>query len=555
MPSYLDSLKGRFRGTASLGAFLGVTLALAAWFGFQAWNAALSQQRTAEAVITDYAGIAAWEYSRALQADVDHMLEDVFRPVYRRLRNRFPSAEVVGWQLDDASAEQGCACPEFHQPIALFRYVDSPRSIDVVPFGLAPAAIERLTTAILSQNTGDGRIDRGLIVVREAELAEGPLAAGYMIAHDTLGGVEAAYGFVVPASALEGLFEQWYLERQLLPPPVAGNFPNDALLYLRVREPGGLTLFASQAQSPTAWAASEPIGPVYGGLVVDAAVRPEAAAQLIIGGLPRSRLPLLAILMLLTIGVGVAGLLVFKRELRLQRIREDFVSGVSHELRTPLAQIRMFAELQETGKLVSEEDRLRAASVISRESRRLSHLVDNILQFSRLRRRPGQGPPKQELDMAEVLAEGVDVARPLLADRDMTLEMEAEHGLRVVANRDALTRIIVNLLDNAVKYGPRGQTVRVGAGRRNGVVQVSVSDEGPGIPAQERERIWDAYRRLERDVDSLVPGTGIGLSVVMTLASQQGGRAWVEEEKGGGARFVVELPLGSVEVGNDHPER
>ncbi len=543
MPPFVDSLKGRFRGTASLGAFLAATLALAAWLGYQAWDAALSQRRTAEAVLTDYAGIAAWEYSRAVRGDLDHLLGDAFRPVYRRLRNRLPSPEVAGWALDRAAAEQGCACPEFYQPIALFRYVEARRSVDIVPEELSSVAVGRLVRAILDRETGDGRVERGLITATEPELFDGPLAAGYMIAHDTLGGVEAAYGFVVPASSLEGLFREWYLGRQLLPPPVAEDQPNESLLYLRVRDPSGLTLFASNADPPEDWAGSDTVGTEYGGLIVDASVRPEAAAQLIIGGLPRSRLPLLAVLMFLTIGVGVAGLVVFRRELRLQRIREDFVSGVSHELRTPLAQIRMFAELQEAGKLVSEEDRVRAVSVISREARRLSHLVENILQFSRLRRRPGTGPPTEELDVADALADGIDLAKPLLTDRGMKLEVDAQEGLRVVANREAFTRIIVNLLDNAVKYGPRGQTVRLGAGRRNGSVHLSVADEGPGIPAQERNRIWEAYRRLQRDVESLVPGTGIGLSVVTNLATQQGGRAWVEDAERGGARFVVELPL------------
>ena len=203
----------------------------------------------------------------------------------------------------------------------------------------------------------------------------------------------------------------------------------------------------------------------------------------------------------------------------------------------------MFAELQESGKLKSEEDRRRAVSVIHRESRRLSHLVENILQFSRLRRTAGQHMPREELDVTEALADGIDAVTPLLEDRDMRLELAGQPGLAVLANRDALTRIIVNLLDNAVKYGPRGQTVTVGVERVNGSVRLSVVDQGPGVPSGEREGVWKPYRRLERDVKARVPGTGIGLSVVSELASLHDGRAWVEEALGGGARFVVELPL------------
>ena len=156
--------------------------------------------------------------------------------------------------------------------------------------------------------------------------------------------------------------------------------------------------------------------------MVHAAVRPDAASQLIIGGRPSSRPPLLAVFVFLTLGVGVAGVVVHRQEQEFHRLRDDFVSGVSHELRTLLAQIRMFAELQETGKLSSEEDRSRAVHVIHRESRRLSHLVDNILQFSRLRRTQGQGMPTEAIDFSDALADGVDAVTPLIQDRGGRLE-------------------------------------------------------------------------------------------------------------------------------------
>jgi signal transduction histidine kinase len=118
----------------------------------------------------------------------------------------------------------------------------------------------------------------------------------------------------------------------------------------------------------------------------------------------------------------------------------------------------------------------------------------------------------------------------------------------VLGNRDAITRIVVNLLDNAVKYGPPGQTVRVGIDRVDGAARLTVSDQGPGVPPGDREQVWKPYRRLERDVKARLPGTGIGLSVVAELASLHEGRAWVEDAKGGGAEFVVELPLAPAEA-------
>jgi signal transduction histidine kinase len=310
-----------------------------------------------------------------------------------------------------------------------------------------------------------------------------------------------------------------------------------------VKDQLGSTFFASSVGYESTASASASLGPQFASLAVQAAVRRDAASQLIIGGLPNSRLPLLTLMLVLTLGVGVAAFVQLRRERSFQRLRDDFVSGVSHELRTPLAQIRMFAELQETGKLSSEVDKRRAVSVIHRESRRLSHLVENILQFSRLQRTAGQAMPREDLDLSEVLAEGLDAVTPLLEDKGMRLEFQAQRGLSVYANREALTRIIVNLVDNAVKYGPRGQTVRVGVEGVNGSALLSVSDQGPGVPPADRHKVWKPYQRLERDVKAAVTGTGIGLSVVSELASLHQGRAWVEEASGGGARFVVELPL------------
>jgi signal transduction histidine kinase len=376
---------------------------------------------------------------------------------------------------------------------------------------------------------------------------------GFLTFHDGEGKLEGGYGFIVPIAALRELFEKWYGERRLLPLPIAEGQPNDSVLHVRAEDRSGNLIFASPMSYPTDLATSGNLGAQLGGIAIISAIRPDAAEQLVIGGLPSSRLPLLAILLVLTLGVGTAAVVQLRREHRFQGLREDFVSGVSHELRTPLAQIRMFSELQESGRLTSEEDRRRAIAVIHRESRRLSHLVENILQFSKLRRSPTQGMPREELDLLDALADGIDAVTPVLADREMDLSVDVSPGLRIVANRDALTRIMVNLLDNAAKYGPAGQTVRVRAERNNGAVRLSISDQGPGVPAPDRDRVWKPYRRLERDVHAKIPGTGIGLSVVAELARLHGGRTWVEDAPEGGASFVVEFPASPMASGSPRP--
>jgi signal transduction histidine kinase len=277
-------------------------------------------------------------------------------------------------------------------------------------------------------------------------------------------------------------------------------------------------------------------------MVVQAGIRQDASSHLIIGGLPRSRIPLLLGLMILTLGVGGAALLQLRRERQLARLRDDFISGVSHEFRTPLTQIRVFAELLDEEKLRTDEERKRSTRVINREARRLTHLVENILHFSTLRRVPSDLGELEEIPLESAMGELAEAFGPQAAAGQHTIEVSVQPGLHVSAVRGGLYRILANLLDNALKYGPPGQKVEVRGTREGSWVRISVDDEGPGIPAQDRDRIWNPYRRLDRDRAGEIQGSGIGLAVVAELSSAYGGRAWVEEGERGGARFVVELP-------------
>src|SRR5206468_13060187 len=120
---------------------------------------------------------------------------------------------------------------------------------------------------------------------------------------------------------------------------------------------------------------------------------------------------------------------------------------------------------------------------------------------------------------------------PLAAARGVTLAASVPEDLVVPADPGAVRQMLLNLLDNAVKYGPAGQEVRIGATRENGVAQLWVADRGPGIPRADRERVWDRFWRLERDRDSSVAGSGIGLAVVRELADLHHGRAWIRSEE------------------------
>jgi signal transduction histidine kinase len=219
---------------------------------------------------------------------------------------------------------------------------------------------------------------------------------------------------------------------------------------------------------------------------------------------------------------------------------------VSHELRTPLAQIRWFAELLHLGKLRSDEERTRSAGIIDQEARRLTYLVENVLNFSRGEKGTNRVAPGT-LDLDAEIRDAVEMFTPLARSRRMSVRVTPT-GLTVAADRNALRQILLNLLDNAAKYGPPGQTITVASGvaleHPTARVRFWVTDEGPGIPLADRDRVWEPYVRLNRDVESATGGSGIGLSVVRELVSLHNGTAWIEAAgASGGARVVVELPV------------
>lgn len=255
------------------------------------------------------------------------------------------------------------------------------------------------------------------------------------------------------------------------------------------------------------------------------------------------------------------------RRRRLEEIttlRADFVASASHELRTPLAQIRMFAELLRKGSLRDAGEADRALRIIEKEASRLTILVDNILNYARLRRRAethaqgsgtsGAGAPAPvPADVAIDVEQALEAFSPLALERGVRVVSAVEGRPHASADSQALRQVLINFMENAVKYGPRGQTVTVGARKEGGMVRLWVDDEGPGVPTGERARIWRAFQRGSTAESSAQGGSGIGLAVVRDLVLHAGGRVAIESSPGGGARFVAELPAAETPAGRPLP--
>jgi signal transduction histidine kinase len=235
-----------------------------------------------------------------------------------------------------------------------------------------------------------------------------------------------------------------------------------------------------------------------------------------------------------------------ERAQELASMRADFVAAVSHELRTPLAQIKLFATLLRDGALRDADEERRATRVIEREAERLTILVDNVLAHARFSRRrvPGvKASGAASANVARDVASVVESFAPLAAERRVTLVSHVPDTMQAAIDSHALRQILLNLVENAVKYGPDAQTVTLGGEATDAHVRLTVSDEGPGLAAEELERVWLPFERGGAAAATSAGGSGIGLSVVRDLVSEYGGRVRVERLPIG-VRFVVELRRG-----------
>jgi signal transduction histidine kinase len=354
------------------------------------------------------------------------------------------------------------------------------------------------------------------------------------------------FAFTVPEKAIGKLAARALSRRSVFPGVLGGGSLTNDDVFIRMAR-GNEEIFRTAGtfdeELGVTMQAPSNYSDAVKGLTVQCSFLPRAIPALIPGGLPRSRLPLLVVMLFTSSMVLAAAFIVLRRERQLAHIRSDFVSGVSHELRTPLTQIRMFSETLLLDRVRSVDERQRSLRIISEEAQRLTNLVDNVLFLSR-GRRANISPALDDCDMEALVAEAVDAFAPLAMRRDVVITADTPPRLHARVDCEAWKQVLTNMLDNAVKYGPPGQTVHVRLLARGGMIRLEVEDEGPGVPADERESVWRRFHRLERDRGTHKAGSGIGLAIVREIIASHGGRCWVENADAGGARFIVEAPSG-----------
>jgi two-component system sensor histidine kinase SenX3 len=246
----------------------------------------------------------------------------------------------------------------------------------------------------------------------------------------------------------------------------------------------------------------------------------------------------------LLLGAGAALFFTYRaaaREMEASRMKAEFVSSVSHEFRTPLSAIDALLERLESGKVRDEEMLRRYYRASRQEVQRLTGMVNQLLDLSRL----NEGRKEfsfETIDLNRLAEDAIQSFRNLGFGERLVPALDLESPLAARADSDAAYQCIHNLIDNALKYSPKGSPVTIGSGRRDGGVVLQVSDRGPGIAPEEQDLVFDQfYRAGSADVGG-VQGAGIGLALVKRIMRAHGGTVTLESRPGEGSTFQLTFP-------------
>lgn len=532
--------------TGIISFLLLVSLGMMGLLSHQTYQAVTSQRQLARDVLQDYAALAADEFGRRYAQVIYSGFFPVLGSVSQvSLETPLPTPTILSDVAGDSDFDRERLSQAMELAHTLFRYTPEAASMELVgeplPRVVSDFLLDHLLTVGAAEETTDNPI--GTIHTR----VDG---TDYNFIYATFS-ERSVVGFLVNIEIL-GDWLDYFVERGPLLPASLMDDQSEVIVQGQLLDPDGRLIYEVGNAGTDMVTASRPMSnrvPVlFGGMTISTSLSRETASRLIIGGLPESRLPLvygssaavLGFMWTVAALMMAMALVMLRRERQLAHLRADFISRVSHELRTPLAQIRMFAETLLLDRVRSDDERMRSLQVIDKEANRLSHLVENVLQFSRGER--GKLELNKEVQaITPLVQELADRFRPLMRDRELVVATDVDESLRVNLDAEAFSQMFGNLIDNAVKYSPAGEPVSVSVQGKPGHVLVAVEDRGPGIPESERERIWEPYYRAGANEGLEIAGSGIGLAVVQELARLHNAETSVSESEAGGARFVIDF--------------
>ena len=253
-------------------------------------------------------------------------------------------------------------------------------------------------------------------------------------------------------------------------------------------------------------------------------------------------------------GAGGEAIVVVLQDLtavrRAEQMRVDFVANVSHELRTPLASLIGFIETLKGPARDDVAARDRFLAIMEDQTQRMTRLVDDLLSLSRIEMEE-HNPPAERIALADVIASTTGLLEPIARDRSVTLETEVAADLPpIIGEPDQVAQVLRNLVENAIKYGREGGSVRISAAIEGRTIALSVQDDGEGIARRHLHRLTERFYRVDAARSRQAGGTGLGLAIVKHIVNRHRGRLAIESKPGEGSKFTVYWPLSGRRAGS-----
>ena len=358
---------------------------------------------------------------------------------------------------------------------------------------------------------------------------------------------EDAMPWVDSAGKVSGVlrfrFKSGYIRERLIPDYFANEFPNpDQAIVVRVSEEDGAVVYETAPTRDNRFEVERALEtPSLRGLRLALRYRDLSIEQ----DVRRWEMGTLALIGFIDLMLGAGLFLVYsnvRREAHLSRLKSDFVANVSHELKTPLALIRLFAETLELGRVPTEDKARQYYRVITKESQRLTQLINNILDFSRIEagRKEYRFAPT---NVGRIVSEVLEAYRFQIEQQGFELTVEVEPGLPdVEADSEALGQALLNLVNNAIKYSRETRSLALAVRGAGDKVLISVTDRGIGVPKAEQRKIFEKFYRGEASLVHETKGSGLGLSLVEHIMEAHGGSVEIESAPGKGSTFTLVLP-------------
>ena len=524
------------------------------------------------------ASVAAWEFARHAGADIVHSARMTLWPLVSAPDADARAAPLAPAEAVSAALAMRCMCPPPFVARTMFRLDGLDGSLRTSGHPLVPsralAIRQRLLATLDSQRfefARDGEVmrrplgvpigDTRLAVLasgRGADTALGVLA--WTPVRDSIGRVRAFYGADAAPSALTPILARTFRQNPLLPEAITKDaqrvdVPESQQTFVALQlgdRDHGILLFDTSRDAGVPTVSVTGVGRFVvredtleenaGRFVVTAGL--DSRVGLRLAGADVPSIAFFVFLVALAVALLAAAAAHLRRALSLARQRSDFVASVSHDLHTPLALISVYTETLLLDRAVAEVERTGFLHIILRETRRLTRIVENLLRVAEADRGAVQ-VSRRPFSLTDLLHEVAADMAPFADAVGTSIRVTVPGEVTVTGDRDAVTQMLVNVLDNALKFGPPSQTIRVELDLlAGGSARVVIDDEGPGLPVHLRTRAFERFARLPASPPSAPQrGHGLGLSVVRDLATEHDLSVSFEEPpRNVGARFVIAFP-------------